>query len=265
MNAYLNGTSLPQTDSSILLNRAFRYGDGLFETIISYQTYLLPYHHRRLSAGAEALGLTLPEILQNDLSVINTLRPDQGNQKIRLYVYRKAGGLYSPATDDSDWLITYSPYEPTGLEAIKSCAVSESVRLSWQPWSFAKTVNALPYVLAGREKQQRQFDEIILLDTSGHLSEALSSNIFWKTDKGWYTPSLRAGCVAGTRRAQLIDHLSTQGFLVREGLYKPEVLNEASQILTTNANGLRFLHYWNGRKLSTEIPEELRAKQLPVL
>ena len=65
-------------------------------------------------------------------------------------------------------------------------------------------MSALPYVMAGIEKQNRGLDDLIILSTKDHVSECIASNIFWLRKGTIYTPSLRSGCIEGIRRAQLI-------------------------------------------------------------
>jgi len=68
--------------------------------------------------------------------------------------------------------------------------------------SAFKTLNALPYVLAGNYRKQLGVDEVILLDTHGHLAECVASNLFWLKDGMLYTPSLNTGCIGGIIRQQ---------------------------------------------------------------
>jgi len=99
-------------------------------------------------------------------------------------------------------------------------------------------MNALKYVIAGIEKKERGLDEIIILDHQSHISEALSSNIFWKKDDSFYTPPLSTGCISGVMRQWIKKELSYNGFTVEEKLIDKGEFLRSDCIFTTNANGI---------------------------
>ena len=103
----------------------------------------------------------------------------------------------------------------------------------------------MKYVVAGIEKVERGFDEIILLDHNGHVSEALSSNLFWKIDQSFFTPPLSTGCIDGIMRNWLMSELKNKGFEVREELIHARDLLTAESIFTTNAMGIRYIMEFN--------------------
>ncbi len=65
----------------------------------------------------------------------------------------------------------------------------------------------------------RGLDEILLLDSAGHVAEAGAAAIFWLKNDCLYTPALSTGCVAGVRRAHLLRTAQAQGLATAEGLY----------------------------------------------
>lgn len=266
MNAYFNGQPLMHTSAGSLLNRGFRYGDGLFETMLFSEKKLWPLHFSRLKSGAEILQIDLPTEWDEQLNFLSAFVPNKGEDSlIRLFLHRKPGGLYVPEQATSDWLLTVEPYT-TSLKTIKSCAIAETVQLHWQPYSFAKTLSGLPYVLAGQEKKKRALDDLILLNNDGYIAEASSSNLFWYSKGHWKTPSLKSGCIAGVRRAQILELFAQHEILVYEGLFVPEELNEAQLIFACNIKGIRPLQYWNGRMLNLDLPHFISdAIPLPVL
>ena len=240
---------LPSEQVPIPLNdRSFAYGDGLFETILCQngQIRFWPSHFRRLRAGMEALGLVPPNGFTGqalEAQVEQLLKACQLTKtaRLRLQVWRRPGGLYTPETGEMNYLITAQPCPPPQLSVRKQAFFYEDVRLSPSVISAYKTCNALPYVLAGIAKTRTGADEMILLDTDGHVAECVASNIFWWKGNIFYTPSLQSGCVAGIMREQLVQAIREGGETVREGLFGKEVLREADGVFCCNVAGIQWI------------------------
>ena len=96
-------------------NRAFRYGDAVFETIRLMQGEILFFekHLNRLSRSMELLGMNSNDDLTfhnlylsiRHLDQVNCLK---GNGRIRLEVFRNDGGLYTPQSNDVSYIIETS-------------------------------------------------------------------------------------------------------------------------------------------------------------
>jgi branched-subunit amino acid aminotransferase/4-amino-4-deoxychorismate lyase len=222
-------------------NRAFAYGDGLFETMLvrDGSCPLLPYHFSRLQKGTHILQLELPFNRKELEELIRQLAGKSVHPllRMRLQVWRKEGGLYAPQQKESEYLLTASSFEePPRIK--KNAAFSNTVQLSNAAYSSLKTMNALPYVLAGLERRARGLDELILTDTMGHVAECSAANIFWYKEDCWYTPALESGCIAGVMRAYLLDQMRSSNIAVKEVLLPKEKLLEAAFLIACNATGL---------------------------
>lgn len=234
----VDGWTLPPTD------RAFQYGDGLFETIRYENNHIWfwPDHYDRLTQGMAALSLDLPTDFTSDilhqhlLDLLDRNGLSNGPARLKLQVWRQPGGLYTPTTGAAHWLLTAQTNQPFAVTRRASVGVFTEVRLSASPVSRFKTLNALPYVLAGLYKQRHGYDEVILLDSRGYVAECVASSLFWQHHGQWYTPSLDTGCIDGIVRRQLLRNWS-----VREGLFLPEDLTTAETIFCANVNGMQLL------------------------
>ncbi|UZR94487.1 aminotransferase class IV [Chondrinema litorale] len=226
-------------------DRGFRYGDGLFETII-YQKNKIRFfkdHLKRLKNGMKALGIEGAEGIKKDLleqQIVRLISKNKlhGRIKVRINVWRKSGGLYLPNNNHFNILIT-TEEQPNVYEfkAIK-IAFSKEVNVSFSPFSRFKTTNALPYIIASIEKQKRGFDDVVICDSKKRVAECVASNIFWVKDKVIYTPSLKTGCIAGIARKNIIKKLTKAGVKVLEVAEKKEILLEADSIFLSNVNGI---------------------------
>ena len=110
----INGTLIPSNDFQITYqNRAFKYGDGIFESIkvLNGKAVFFEDHYFRLMASMRMLRMKIPmaftlEYLQEE--VLKTVKAQENLadvMRVRLTVYRKDGGLYTPATNEVDFVI----------------------------------------------------------------------------------------------------------------------------------------------------------------
>lgn len=250
MNLVYNSDIFPEATFSLpAIDRAFQYGDGLFETIRfeAGRLWFWPDHYDRLTSGLAALHINVPEPFSADYlhdAILDLIWQNElaaGPVRIKLQIWRQSGGLYTPTTHAANWLLTTKSGQPFALTNKPRLGVFRDVRLVPSRLSPFKTLNALPYVLAGLYRQQHAFDEVVLLDTHGHLAECVASNLFWVKDHQLVTPSLQSGCINGIIRRQL---LRTQGGFphpVQEGLFMPEVLETADAVFCVNVSGIQTL------------------------
>ncbi len=239
-------------------NRAFLYGDGLFETMIykEGQILYLEDHLQRISAGLAVLDIQFPFLSSKNQLVQHISELAKKNNlshhaRIKLLVWRKPGGLVTPESSECDYTVLATELKKN--QEVKSVAVlSERIKLYPGNLSKYKTLNFLPYIQAGIEKKQRQADEIILTDTQGYLSEASSSNIFWSRDDVLYTPSLQTGCVEGVMRKQIIRFCLAENIKVQEGLFKPKEIEGAELFFTSTVNGLSLIETFQEKKINTQ-------------
>jgi branched-chain amino acid aminotransferase/4-amino-4-deoxychorismate lyase len=244
--------------SLISKNRAFCYGDGLFETIVTgpQRINLIDLHLKRLKKGCEELNLDFqefnPEKIKRMIAEIAEENGISGTLRSRLQLWRKPGGLYSPSSKESEFLIEVSPSTQPLFSMANGLGISEKANVNYSAISFAKTMSALPYVLAGIEMKERALDDIVLLNSAGYLAETHSSNLFWSKDNIVFTPALSSGCVEGVMRTFIMNQIE-----VKEVLASPSVLNFADSVFTTNASGIKYFVKYRERDLGN--PEKLLA------
>jgi 4-amino-4-deoxychorismate lyase len=262
MNIVFNSTLIKQDHLNLALNdRAFSYGDGIFETMICIRGQLLfwPNHHQRLCDGMLALAMQVPEYFSADLLEKQMQQLLKANDletveavRLRMQVWRQAGGLYTPNKQAVNMLITAQSCPPPQVSVKRNALFYENHRLCFSAISAYKTCNALPYVLAGIAKSQAQVEDMILLDTNGFLSECVASNLFWIKDQIFYTPSLQSGCIAGIMRQQIIQRIQARGISVIEGLFNRETLLKADAVFCCNVAGVQWLAQVENRSFSEE-------------
>ena len=257
MKAIFNSRITSSEEISLISkNRAFCYGDGLFETIVTgpQRINLIDFHLERLKRGCEVLNLDFQSFkagkIKKMISEIAEENGISGTLRARLQLWRKPGGLYSPTSNESDFLLEVNPSTQPAFSMANGLDISEKANVNYSAISFAKTISALPYVLAGLEKQEKVLDDIILLNSSGYLAETHSSNLFWVKDNIIFTPALSTGCIAGVMRAFIMSQIE-----VKPVLASPSVLNFADFVFTTNASGIKYFTKYRDRNFGD--PEKL--------
>lgn len=226
-------------------NRAFCYGDGLFETIVTGRSRidLTVDHLDRLKRGSEVLGLDFPkelspEFFRKSITQLTVENDLNGDVRTKLILWRKEGGLYTPESTETNYLIECKAATKPFIRKARKIGFSGSYRTNFSPISFAKTTNALIYVLAGKDMKFKGWDEIILTDVHGNVSETHVGNVFWIQSEIIYTPPISTGCIEGIMRNALIKAAINAGIEIKESLIQIDELKKADAIFCTNASGI---------------------------
>lgn len=267
-----NGEILP-ADGKLLTvaNRAFKYGDGLFESmrLMKGQLKFPDLHADRLQRGMKALkidGYSQMDtwFLKDKVEQLAT-RNKIKHGRLRLTVYRDAEGLYTPTQNKAGYCLELQPLdEPRYFLNEKGLIMDVFTELP-KPTNYLsniKTCNSMIYVMAGVFKTQNKLDDTFLLNQNGFLCEASSSNIFVWYKSHLYTPALSEGCVEGVMR-QVIIKVATQNKIpFTEAQINPDILYEADEVFLTNAvKGIQWVmgygvkRYFN--RLSKGLVDEL--------
>jgi aminodeoxychorismate lyase len=246
-------------------NRAFRYGDGLFESIRVFKGKMpfYNYHFERLLRGMKALKMNIPSYLnphyiKNEISKTIEKQP---NSRVRLAIYREEGGFYMPASNNIDFLIESSPLPESKYllnDLGLTIGVFKDYELRQTPTSAFKTSNSLPYILAGIYAKENSFEDVLLLNTEGSVSEGIASNIFIVKENKLITPSLSSGCVGGVMRQIIIGIAQEQEITCMEAQIKIEDVHEADEVFYTNAmQGIRWVENFEHKTYGNDFTQNL--------
>lgn len=243
----LNGEQVPNKSiEEFFQNRAFTYGDGFFETMRFENNQLLyaNEHLKRIKTACSIIDLDFPwELNATDLTekVSKLAKKDTLNSaKAKLYIWRKSGGVFTPTSNDCEYLIQVGPFKSSSVEK-KDVIVSKKVSNHFNAVSQFKTLSSIKYVIAGLELKNRGGDEIILLDQEGNVSECLTSNIFWVKDDQVFTPDIFTGCIDGIMKGQIEKHLCQMKVPINTGCFPYSMLKEADYVFSSNISGISCL------------------------
>lgn len=248
----LNGHLISIYEPSVSFsNRAFRYGDSLFESIrvCNNKIMFLRDHITRLKLGMTVLRMNLPAELNTENIyefITNLLKHNvhAPHARVRVTVFRNEGGFYTPETNDISFLIESEELE-TGYELNHKgywVDIYADIKKSINKLANIKSGNALMYVMAGIAKQSMRLDDCFLINENGIICESINSNIFVVKNGTLYTPPLSEGCVAGVMRKQIMSLASVNKILTFESAITSYTLMNGDEVFLTNSiHGIRWV------------------------
>ncbi|HEV2687280.1 MAG TPA: aminotransferase class IV [Bryobacteraceae bacterium] len=214
-------------------------GWGVFSTIRVADGVLFAFerHWERMHTDARRLHVPFPA--SPDWLKSRLLRLAEANKvrngTLRVAVIRNHGGLFEGPGIARDFdVIAFT----TDLHHW-----SESVRLSIKPhgrhaqseFAGAKITSWAQNLTWYEEAHQRGFDEVVLLNERGEVSECTSANIFALQGSQVATPPLNSGCLPGITRQLLLEEIRVPGITVVEQTLMPADLQEANQVFITSS------------------------------
>ncbi|MCF6240203.1 MAG: aminotransferase class IV [Bacteroidales bacterium] len=270
-----NGQIIAAKEFGITMNnRSFQYGDGLFETMhaVGSQVQFFYEHIERLVESMKVLKMEVPVRftidtlgLQNEISKLLTKNKIFKGGRVRLTVFRRAGGLYTPKTSEVSYIVQVLPLEQTYYELNKKGYIIDIFDEIPKPvniLSGIKSTSSLLYVLAGVYRKENKLDECLLINELGNIVEGMSSNIFLIKEGNIYTPPLRSGCLNGIMRKKVINLAKSEGFTVFDEvpIKLPDIM-AADELFFTNAiNGIRWVMGFKQRRYFNKITKLLSRK-----
>lgn len=262
-----NGDFIPETELQLpITNRAFQFNDGFFETVIVAGGKLRFWddHVARMQAAANVLKLELPRTivtgeLQEQLLQLAAQNKAANYGRLKLKLWRSGSGLYTPETNYADWLATIVPATPAP-NAPLHISICQTITTNYSPFSFFKGPNALLYVMAGLEKKEKGFDDILLLNRQQQVSELISSNIFWLKNDVLFTPAIDTGCVQGIVRQNILRWCAIAGIKTKEVYFDVASLLKADTVFACNVTGIRSIATIDGEAVTIDegFVEQLR-------
>jgi len=258
MIVFLNGQFVPEAQATVsVFDRAFLYGDGLFETmrVANGKPFRWWQHLERLRNGGDFLGIKLPfacKTLEPQAQELIT-RNQMPEALLRLTVSRGVGLRgYSPSGAVQPTVVmTLHPLP--AMPSVGWKLHTSSFRLpAGEPLAHFKTANKLAQILARAEADAVGADEALLCNTDGHVVEGASSNLFWLEGDTVCTPPLASGILAGVTRAVTLELCAQLRIPTAERQLTTEALRRTEGLfLTLSSLGIVPIRELDGAGLPT--------------
>jgi branched-chain amino acid aminotransferase len=238
-----NGELLFEENVKLSLeNRGFKYGDAIFETVKVSNKKVIFWedHYFRLMASMRMLRMKIPmqftlEFLEQEILKIVAVQDTAASFRVRLNISRKDGGLYTPKTNEIDYLIdvkenTYQTKESYSVDVFKDFYNYSGLL------STIKTNNRVLNTLASIYANENDLDNCVLINEKKGVVEVTNANIFILKGNVVKTPALTEGCIKGVIRGKVIEILSkNEEFSLEETNISPFEIQKADEVFITNA------------------------------
>lgn len=236
-----NESMLPVEKHRLSMGQAgFICGWGLFTTlrISRGEAFAYERHWRRLEKHASVIKLPMPyaaaKVRMHLHEVIRANKVTEGCARIYL-VYNNVGFWQSEEPRPQVDLLICSASLPQYADSAR-LAMRPHGRHAAAPLSGIKSISWLNNVWSVAEAAKDGFEEVILLNERGEVSECTSANIFVVKNGKVLTPPLNSGCLEGVTRGILMEIAPDAGVSVAEQSLRPEDLYSADEVFISSTN-----------------------------
>ena len=249
----LNGRIIPLAEANVsVFDRSFLYGDSLYEVVRTYEgkPFRLREHLERMEKSAVLCSMkfsqSIDEYHREILRSIDAYRAQPGRASedvyVRIVVSRGSGkigfGLGNLETPTLYVIIV----EPISMFPNKPFSKGTKLQISSRIRNSPKALdpamksgNYLNSLLAYLSAAEEGFDDALMVDHQGFLTEGTTYNLFYVNRGIVATAPLDVGILDGITRRAVIDLCVEQGIPVREVRFPKEYLYEADEVFVTSS------------------------------
>jgi branched-chain amino acid aminotransferase len=246
---WLDGKLVKWEDAKVhVLSHALHYGTGYFEGIRCYAlsdgrsaVFRLKEHMRRLADSGRILGFPLPyAIAELEQATLEVIRANKLKEcYIRPLAFLGLGdlGVYAPNNPVNVCIAVWPWGAYLGDEGLRNgirAKVSSFTRhhVNVMMTKSKATGNYINSVLAKGEAKKAGYDEAIMLDAEGYVSEASGENIFIVRD-GLIKTTPLTSILPGITRASIVTMARDKGYQVTEERFTRDELYTADEAFFT--------------------------------
>ena len=246
---WFNGKLVDWKDANIhVLSHVVHYGSSVFEGIRCYNTkkgpavFRLQDHLQRLLNSGKIYRMDIPYTVEElSQATMDTLKANKLKEcYIRPIAFRGYSelGVYPLNCPVETVIAAWGWGQYLGEEALEN-----GVDLGVSTWrrmapdtmpNMAKAgSNYMNSQLAKMESVMNGYDEAIMLDYQGMVSEGSGENIFLVKDEVLYTPPVSSSLLGGITRDSIMEIARDMGLEVREETLPREMLYIADEVFLT--------------------------------
>lgn len=272
-----------QSNTELLIssnNRGLNYGDAVFETlrVSAGKIFFWEDHYFRLMASMRILRMEIPmnftlEFLEEEvhrtiesISQLPTNKTSGTNAiRVKILIWRKAGGKYSPRTNDIQYLISCEILESsfyTLNESFYEVELFKDHFVTSGLLSTLKSNNKIINVLGSIFARENEYHNCFLLNENKQLVEVLNGNVFLVNGSTLKTPPLADGCLNGILRKQLIEICTKlPEYTIEVASVSPFELQKADEIFITNVIvGIQPISKYRKKEYASLVAKDLLAR-----
>ncbi|MGO9240083.1 MAG: aminotransferase class IV [Bryobacteraceae bacterium] len=235
-----NGHVCPSTDLFLSPGQVgLMNGWGVFSTIkiVDGVLFAFDHHWARMHRDAGLLRVPFPwkpaELEEMLLTLIEANR--DFNATLRVAVVRNRGTIWEgpAAALDVDLIAFTAERNDWGAEA--RLTIVPNARFAAGPFAGAKILSWAMNLVWYEDAHRAGFDEALLLNERGEVSECTSANVFAVFGDTVATPPLSSGCLPGVTRELLLDEIRAPGVALVERPLTLADLEAADELFITSS------------------------------
>ena len=264
-----NGLIVSNDTNILTRNRAFLYGDAVFETvkIMDSKVLFLEDHYFRLMSSMRVIRMEIPmnftmEYFEKQILTLAKSKNMAISSRARITVYRNDGGYYLPQDNTVSFLISVESLD-TALYSISQkeyiVDLYTDFYVAKQLLSSIKTTNKIINITASIFANENGLDNCLLLNDSKNVIEALQGNLFMLKGNVLTTPPVSEGCLNGVMRKQILALArKIENLEVVEEVISPFDLQKADELFITNViKGIQPITKYRKKEFTTDLASKL--------
>jgi branched-chain amino acid aminotransferase len=264
-----NGNMVPSQTNLLQDNRAFLYGDGVFETlkIVDNKILFFEDHYFRLMSSMRIVRMEIPmnftlEFLEQQILDAAKANNCSNSARVRFTVFRNSGGYYLPQTNAISYIINAKPLENVLYKIEKESYEVDLYKdfyVTKQLLSSIKSTNKLINITGSIFAKENDLDNCLLMNDSKNIIEALQGNVFMLLDNKLITPPVSEGCLNGVMRKQVLALAQKlENIEIVEQIISPFDLQKADELFITNViKGIQPITQYRKKSFGTKLSQDL--------
>ncbi len=245
---WFDGEMVPWDDANVhVLSHSLHYGSGVFEGIRAYETpegtevFRLTDHMARLHNSAKAymmkLDWSVEELVEAAKETLRVNELEAGYVRPISFLELGSIGLNPAGATVRTAIVVWRWGAYLGEDGVRN---GIRVRVSsWRRFPNSSFPNAkatgtyINSILAKMEAVSAGYDEALMLNQDGAVSEGSGENLFLVKDGVVYTPPISVGCLDGLTRDAVMTLLSEEGYEIVEKILDRSDLYYGDEVFFT--------------------------------
>ncbi len=218
----------------IYLDRAFYFGDGVYEVLRSYngRIFALEDHLKRFSNSLAAIGIKTVDIDDVRNRVLEAFgKAGIAEARIYFHITRGSAPRTHTWTDNikPNFFLTVTTLPDDSKAKAEGIAVSTFPDWRWKRCDI-KSLNLLANVLARQDAAKKDCDEAILVDQNGLITEGAGSSFFAVLQETLQTAPLTSNILPSITRDYVLRAAKTIDMPVMEKPITPDQAKSADEL-----------------------------------
>jgi branched-chain amino acid aminotransferase len=214
-------------------------GWGVFSTLRVSDGVLFAYsrHYNRMQRDADLMRIPFAVSAESLHKLLTSLIDANHafNATLRVAIVRNKGGLFEAPQIACDADLIAFTADLAAWGAGVHLKYVPNGRHGASPFSGLKITSWAQNLTWNEQAHEDGYDEVLLLNEHGQVSECTSANVFIIKGNALVTPPVAtSGCLPGVTRAILLEEIRLPGLSIHEEAILPQTLEEADGVFISS-------------------------------